>query len=46
MALQGAFQFTSARDLPMHDGMVLGGILAGGVSTLMITLIKSQPAEP
>ncbi|HWQ90227.1 MAG TPA: hypothetical protein VN673_01055 [Clostridia bacterium] len=34
-----------ATDLAMHDGMVLGGILAGGVSNLMIALLKPLCAE-
>lgn len=46
MALQGALQFANAKDLPMHDGMLLGGILAGLTSNLMITLMKTHNAEP
>jgi hypothetical protein len=42
MALQG----TNAKDLPMREGMLLGGILAGGICNLMITLMKTHPAEP
>jgi len=46
MALDAAIQFNAARDLPLHDGLVLGGILAGGTSNLMITLMKRSYAEP
>ena len=42
MALAGL----SAKDLQMHDGMVLGGLLSGGVSNLMIALLKRHRAEP
>ena len=41
MALAGR----SAKDLQMHDGMVLGGILAGAISNLMITVLRDR-AEP
>jgi hypothetical protein len=42
MALLG----TNARDLPMHEGMLLGGIVAGGACKLMITLMKAHRADP
>jgi hypothetical protein len=35
-----------AKDLQMHDGIVLGGIFAGGVANLMIALLKPLSAEP
>ena len=41
MALVGR----SARDLQMHDGMVLGGVLAGAISNLMIIVLRDR-AEP
>lgn len=36
---------SGARDLPMHDGMVLGGVLAGGTANSMIALLKPRGAE-
>jgi hypothetical protein len=35
----------SSKNLQMHDGMVLGGVLAGGVSNLMVALLKHPWAE-
>jgi hypothetical protein len=42
MALRGM----GARDLPMHDGMILGGVLGGGASNLMITVLKHRLPNP
>jgi hypothetical protein len=40
-----AFVGRSANDLQMHDGMVLGGLLAGAISNLMIIVLRDR-AEP
>jgi hypothetical protein len=45
MGLQSVIQGTNAKDLPMHEGLLLGGILAGGVASLMVTLIKPHDAD-
>jgi hypothetical protein len=41
MALLGE----GARDMQTHDGLVLGGILAGGLSNLMVVLLKPPRAD-